>query len=76
MCTVVSVPAAPKHRLLGEGGDGTQHHLLAVGTLPAPVLAVSWAQTCDGILVSDAGGSENTALGSDERSSPAKLIQL
>lgn len=42
--------------LQGAGAVGsTAHQLLAVGKLPAEAVAVAWAQSCDGILVSDAG---------------------
>ena len=38
------------------------HQLLAVGELPAEVVAVAWAQSCDGILVSDAGDCRGAAI--------------
>jgi hypothetical protein len=36
--------------------DSKAHQLLAVGRLPAEAVALAWAQSCDGVLVADAGG--------------------
>jgi hypothetical protein len=56
-CSILPRLLAPEGGALhGAGMAGSNaHQLLAVGQLPAEAVAVAWAQSCDGILVSDAG---------------------